>query len=102
MIFVATAVPIKAVAFFFIPSFQDKSAIINLHRRDQFVAALSMMSRGGFGFLISASAFNAQLISADMYASVGMSCPFVILCQCSYAYILHCLTWPVLPRPCIL
>jgi len=73
MIFVFTAVLVKASALFFVPKFQQDDAMFNLHRRDQIVAGLSMMSRGGFGFLISASAFNAGLIGAEMYASVVLA-----------------------------
>ena len=70
-IFIFTAIPVKAMAFSFVPTFQQGDAMFNLHRRDQVVAGLSMMTRGGFGFLISASAFNSELIDVEMYASVG-------------------------------
>jgi len=65
-IFVCTAIPIKAAAYFFVPKFQEGEAPFSLHRHDQIVAALSMISRGGFGFLISISAFNLCLIGAKM------------------------------------
>jgi len=72
-LFIVTAVPFKAVALIFVPKFQEADAFFNVHRRDQLVAALSMMSRGGFGFLISAYAFNAYLIDAQLYASVVLA-----------------------------
>ena len=70
-IFIFTAVPVKAMSLVFVPNFGQEDAMFNLHRRDQVIAGLSMMTRGGFGFLISASAFNSELIGAEMYASVG-------------------------------
>lgn len=72
-IFVCTAVPIKAVGSFFVPKSQGDDAMVNLHMRDQIVTGLSMTTRGGFGFLISAYALNADLIDVEMYASVVLS-----------------------------
>lgn len=45
------------------------------HRQDQITIGLSMVCRGGFGFVIASFALNEGIISAELYAS----CVFAIL-----------------------
>lgn len=71
--FACTAVIIKAVSSLMVPKYQEEDVMYNLHRRDKIVTAFTMMSRGSFGFLISAHAFNENLIDAEMYASTVLA-----------------------------
>ena len=75
LILVCTAVAIKSAVGLFVPSYQEfeKGSIYNPHRRDRLVAGISMMSRGGFGFLISGYALNNNIFGVETYASVVLA-----------------------------
>mmetsp|Transcript_22326 Transcript_22326/g.32623 ORF Transcript_22326/g.32623 Transcript_22326/m.32623 type:complete len:587 (-) Transcript_22326:95-1855(-) len=75
LILVFTAVAIKSAVGLCVPRYQEfeKGAIYNPHRRDRLVAGISMMSRGGFGFLISGYALNNGIFGVETYASVVLA-----------------------------
>ncbi len=75
LIFVATAVAIKSTVGLFVPRYQesDNAAIYNPHLRDRLVAGIAMMSRGGFGLLVSGYALNNDIFDVEAYASVVLA-----------------------------
>ncbi len=75
LILVFTAVAIKLAVGLCVPSYQEieKGAIYNPHRQDRLVAGISMMSWGGFGFLISVYLLNNNIFGVETYASVVLA-----------------------------
>ena len=75
LLLVFTAVVVKGAVGLCVPKYQDfdKGDLYNPHLRDRLVAGISMMSRGGFGFLISGFALRNGIFDAETYASVVLA-----------------------------